>query len=333
MTEALPATVLRRATATPDRVALRKKHLGRWRTYTWADYAARAGAVAGGLRELGVTAGDHVAIHSGNRPAWLFADLAAQSLGATTIGLDPDAPAGEVADLLQATKAKVVIAEDEEQVDKALEARTRLRGLARIVVIDARGVDLDDPLVLSFAGLEALGAGSALDAATTTAPSGAPTGGPAAGVGERTEVLSYLPLRHPAERSVSVADAVEEGFVVSFGEGGDTFLQDLREVQPTFFLAVPRVWEHLLDSVHARMADAGPLQRTAYRWSRAGGGGGGLTGAIGSALVHRPVRSKLGLARVTSAVSVEGPVDPEVLRWFTAIGVPIRVSLDEGSGS
>lgn len=329
MTEPLPAVVARRAAATPDRVALRKKHLGRWKTYSWADYAARAGAVAGGLRELGVGQGDHVAVHSGNRPAWLFAELAAQSLGAATVGLDPDAATAEVADALRATGAKVLVAEDEEQVDKALEARDRLPALERIVVIDARGVDLEDPLLLSFAGLEELGRGAALDASASVAAAPA---GPAAGVGERTEVLSYLPLRHPAERAVSVADAIAEGFVVSFGESGDTFLQDLREVQPTFFLAVPRVWEHLLESVQARLADAGRLQRTAYRWSRAGGGGTGLRGAVGSALVHRPVRAKLGLARVAAARSVDGAVDPAVLAWFAAIGVPIQVA-DEGSGS
>src|SRR5690606_656832 len=112
-----------RARTMPDRVALREKDRGRWIAYTWADYAARTVAVARGLAALGVERGDRVAVHAENCPPWLFADLATQALGAITVGIYPTSPAAEVEYLLAHSESKVLVAEDEEQVDKALAVR------------------------------------------------------------------------------------------------------------------------------------------------------------------------------------------------------------------
>ena len=323
--------------------------------------------MARGLDALGVGPGDRVAVHSDNRPSWLFADLGAQALGAVTVGIYPTSPAAEVAYLLEHSGAKVLVAEDEEQLDKVLAVRHQLPDLRRIVVIDPRGVDLADDMVMTFAELEELGgprpstwrparARVDLDATaiivytsgTTGPPKGAmlshrnllaaaANGADAFGVDERTEVLSYLPLCHIAERLISVVDAVVHGYVVSFGEGPDTFAQDLREVQPTFFLGVPRVWEKLLASVEIRMADAGWLKRSAYRWAMGNGRAiarrrwAGQLGpfdhlryGIGWLVLYRPLREKLGLARGRGVLSGAAPIAPEVLEWFWAIGVPVR---------
>ncbi len=364
----LPAIVLRRAATTPDRVALRRKDLGRWKTYTWGDYGARLTAVARGLAELGVGPGDRVAIHGENRPAWLFADLGAQALGAISVGIYPTSPAAEVEYLLTHSGARVLVAEDEEQVDKALAARKRLKALERIVVVDPRGVDLDDDLLMTLAELELLGEQSRLDIGAaaaavdpdepaiivyTSGTTGPPKGAVlshrnlhAAGVGasvsfgvhERTEVLSYLPLCHVAERLISGIDAIVHGYVVNFGEGSETFAQDLREVQPTFFLGVPRVWEKLMAGIEIRMADAGWLKRANYRlWMRVGRSvarrrwaTGRLRGldrlryAVGWLLLYRPLRAKLGMSRVEGVLSGAAPIAPSVLEFFWALGVPVR---------
>jgi long-chain acyl-CoA synthetase len=366
--DTLPAVLLRRAATTPDHVALRKKHLGRWRSYTWGDYATRVTALARGLHELGVRPGDRVAVHSDNRPAWLFADLAAQALGAVTVGIYPTSPAAEVEYLLSHSGARILVAEDEEQVDKALAVRSGLRDLERIVVVDPRGVDVGDDLVMTLADLEELGRASTFDVAAaaaavdpdgmaiivyTSGTTGPPKGamlshrnlqaaasasGAAFGVHDRTEVLSYLPLNHIAERLISAIDAVSQGYVVSFGEGSDTFVQDLAEVQPTFFLGVPRVWEKLMAGIEIRMADAGRLKRANYHlWMRVGGGVarrrwrtgriGGLDRVrygLGWLLLYRPLRLKLGLARVEGVLSGAAPIAPQVLEFFWALGVPVR---------
>ena len=151
MTDSLPALLLQRAADTPHAIALRKKDFGVWRQYTWAEYAQRAARVGLGLRALGVKAGDRVAVHSENRPAWLLADLGIQGIGAATVGIYPTSPAAEVEYLLVHSEARVLIAEDEEQLDKALLLRGQLPQLRELVVIDARGVRcLDEDHITRF---------------------------------------------------------------------------------------------------------------------------------------------------------------------------------------
>ncbi|OLF08538.1 long-chain fatty acid--CoA ligase [Actinophytocola xinjiangensis] len=371
MTDAatLPARLLEHAAATPGRVALRDKHRGRWRQWTWAGYAERVATVAAGLRTLGVGPGSRVAIHAGNRPEWVIADLAAQGLGACGVGVYPTSPAAEVSYLLAHSRAEVLIAEDEEQLDKALAVRADLPLLRHLVVMDPRGLDLTAlPGVLTFADLEARGATpdavpafarsvAALDpdatavlvytSGTTGPPKGAMISHANLAAAGRSfvqlgavpgdEVLSYLPLCHVAERLISVIDAVWAGLVVNFGEGGASFPQDLRDVQPTLFLGVPRVWEKMLAGVEIRMADASRLKRLLYRGClRQGrriaprrmrgraGPGDRLVGLLCELLVFRALREKLGMVRVRAAISGAAPIAPQVLEFLWAIGIPVR---------
>jgi long-chain acyl-CoA synthetase len=339
-TASLPALLLEHARERPDAVALRVKHRGVWRELTFGRYAERAARVGLGLRKLGVGPGDRIAIHSENRPEWVLADLGAQGLGAVVTGIYPTSPAAEVEYLLGHSESVVLVAEDEEQLDKALAVRDKLPGLRHIVVIDPRNVRaLDDPMILTFAELEELGAGGdpdewrrsveALDPESTaiivytSGTTGPPKGAMishanlmAAGeafravydVGPDDEVLSYLPLCHIAERLFSVIDALHAGYVVNFGEGGESFAQDLRDVQPTFFLGVPRVWEKMLAQVEIRMQDASPLKRRIHR----------------AGWVQKPLREKLGMSRCRIALSGAAPIAPQVLERFRALGVPIR---------
>jgi long-chain acyl-CoA synthetase len=364
----LPALLLQRAADTADLVALRKQHLGVWKQYTWADYAERVSAAGMGLRALGVGPGDRVAVHSLNRPAWLLADLGAQGIGAMTVGVYPTSPAAEVEYLLGHSGAKVLVAEDEEQVDKVLEVRERLPDLEKVVVVDPRGVDLSDPWLMTFAELEKRGReNGGLDAfraavaeVDTTAPAvivyTSGTTGPPKGAllshdnllaasrnGRRVfevtpedEVLSYLPLCHIAERLVSAINAVTNGYVVNFGDGVDELAADLREVQPTYFLGVPRVWEKLMASVSIRMDDAGWLKRANYRFWMGRGGRlarkrwHGRLGplaraeyALGWLLLYRSLRRKVGMGRIRYALSGAAPIAPQVLEFFWALGVPV----------
>ncbi|MGH1505862.1 MAG: AMP-dependent synthetase/ligase [Acidimicrobiales bacterium] len=364
----LPAMLAARASAAPARTALRHHHQSVWRTITWSDYAARSARVGQGLRALGVTEGDRIAVHSENRPEWLFADIGGQGIGAVPVGVYPTSPAGEVEYLLGHSEAKVLIAEDEEQLDKALEVRDRLPHLRHIVVIDANTVlhHLDDPMISTFADLEALGAGhegawfAGLERLDPDAPAlivytSGTTGPPKGAVlshanlvaaaasfsqafdsTQRDEVLSYLPLCHIAERLSSAINALWVGYVVNFGRGGPFFANDLRDVQPTIFLGVPRVWEKMAATVEIRMSDASGLKRSLYHRSVNLGrrlardrmdGRYPLTnrflGRLLWVVVFRALREKLGLRRVRIAISGAAPIAPQLLEYFWAIGVPV----------
>lgn len=366
--ETLPGLLLANAAAVPDDTAMRKKHLGRWRSYDWAEYAERAAAIGAGLLDLGVEPGDRVAIHSENRPAWLLVDMGVQGIGAVSVGIYPTSPAAEVEYLLSHSGAVVLVAEDEEQVDKVLAVREELPDLRRIVVVDPRGVDMDDPMLMTLAELEAAGRGqratfeaavSRIDPSAaaiivyTSGTTGPPKGAmlshrnlmaAAAGSGtvfevsSRDEVLSYLPLCHIAERLISVIDAIAHRYVVNFGESTETFAQDLREVQPTFFLGVPRVWEKLMATITIKMGDAGRLKRVNYDlWMRVGArlarkrwtgarlrGVDGVLYGLGWLLLYRSLREKIGMSRVRGALSGAAPIAPQVLEFLWALGVPVR---------
>lgn len=365
----LPALLVARAAESPARVAMRHKDLGLWNAITWEQYEARVAAVAAGLEAAGVGPGDRVAVHVGNRPEWVVADMAVQGLGAVTVGIYPTSPAAEVQYLLSHSSAKVLVVEDEDAFDKAWEVRADCPGLKQIVVIDPRGIrELDDPLVTTFEAVEAVGRDAGPDARTayraaverldpqapaiivyTSGTTGAPKGAMLShrnllaaadaarevfGATPRDEVLSYLPLCHIAERLVSAINHVAAGYVVNYGGGIDDLAEDMRAVQPTFFLGVPRVWEKLLAGVQIRMSDASWLKRTVYRWGTKRGAAiakdrlGGRFGllrrvqyAIAWLVLFRPLRDKLGLRRIRRAISGAAPIAPQVLEWFWGIGV------------
>ena len=366
----LPAMLIRHADARAREVALRVKRLGRWEEMTWADYERRATRIGLGLRELGVGTGDRVAVLSDNRPEWLFADLGTQGIGGVTLGVYPTSSESEVAHILGNSVCKIVIVEDEEQLDKTLLVRDQLPHLEKIIVIDTRGIrSLEDPATMSLDELETLGdqrfRGSPRewrdsvaslpggpDVAIVVYTSGA--AGPPQGVmlshdnltaaaetatsfyGARRdeEVLSYLPLCHVAERLVSVIAAVRAGYIVNFGEGGESFPNDLREVQPTFFLGVPRVWERLAAGVQFRMANASRIKRWNYNlWQRRGakiaaarrrGRRRRISELFAWLFLGRSLRKKLGMSRVRVALSGAAPIAPDVLDYMWSLGVPVR---------
>tara|TARA_E500000331_G_scaffold84013_1_gene79658 strand:- start:206 stop:2029 length:1824 start_codon:yes stop_codon:yes gene_type:complete len=365
----LPAKLLEHSQTRPNDVAMRHKRLGIWKEFTWEEYLNKVVSVSLGFYELGVREGDKVAIHSENRPEWVFADLAAQTLGSVSVGIYPTSPASEVEYLLSHSEASVLVVEDEEQLDKALDAWDRLEKLQKIVVIDPRGVkELNDPRIITFEDLLDLGdlvVGKSFEemiktitssetaiivytSGTTGPPKGAMithenlrfaaiTWGLVYEYRKNDEVLSYLPLCHVAERVISVANAVYHGYVVNFGEDTNSFTEDLREVQPTFFLGVPRVWEKMLAAVQIRSNDATWLKRSLFNfWIKQGGlllqrrlknkstFIDSIWFGIGWLFVFRSLKKRLGMMRVREALSGAAPIAPQVLEFLMSVGVPVR---------
>ena len=365
----LPAKLLEHSKTRPNDVAMRHKRLGIWKEFTWEEYLNKVVSVSLGFYELGVREGDKVAIHSENRPEWVFADLAAQTLGSVSVGIYPTSPASEVEYLLSHSEASILVVEDEEQLDKALDAWDRLEKLQKIVVIDPRGVkELNDPRIITFEDLLDLGdlvVGKSFEEMTKTITSSetaiivytSGTTGPPKGAmithenlrfaaitwglvyeyRKNDEVLSYLPLCHVAERVISVANAVYHGYVVNFGEDTNSFTEDLREVQPTFFLGVPRVWEKMLAAVQIRSNDATWLKRSLFNfWIKQGGlllqrrlknkstFIDSIWFGIGWLFVFRSLKKRLGMMRVREALSGAAPIAPQVLEFLMSVGVPVR---------
>ncbi|MFW6067798.1 MAG: AMP-dependent synthetase/ligase [Myxococcota bacterium] len=377
----LPGRVAYFARLRPHHVALREKQMGIWREHTWADYHRQVAAAARALHELGVREGDSVSILSDNRPEWLIADLAAQSLGARGVGIYQTNPPPDVAYILNDSRSKVLFVEDQEQLDKAVEIADQTPTVEHVVVIDPRGTrGVDDPRLMRWEGFLARGLelheadpgwyDRQLEARDPKAPAmvvyTSGTTGPPKGAmissenvlatsGEFVEmvgitaddvILSYLPLAHVAEKIFSLFLPLSTGAVVHFGESIETVQNDLREVSPTVFLGVPRIWEKMHASVSVKMQDASWLKRKLYTFFTALGqriARRRLNGdmrpwdwmlwLIGDLLVFRALQERLGLRRVRLAVSGAAPISADLLLWFHGIGVRIQEGYGQTEGA
>ncbi|WP_229217854.1 AMP-binding protein [Rugamonas apoptosis] len=297
--DTFPRRLLQHGVDRPQRPAFREKYLGIWQSWDWAQVNAEVRALACGLAALGFERGMHLAIIGDNRPRLYWAMLAAQALGGVPVPLYQDAPAADMAYVLENAEIHFAVVEDQEQVDKLLELRDAYPGIAHIVYEDERGMrHYRQPELSAFAAVQELGrawdrdhpgayeaaiaAGKGADHAIMLYTSGT-TGKPkgvcqshtsllAAGTGgvgfdqltEREDILSYLPMAWVGDCLFSLAQAMVAGFTVNCPESGDTVLTDMREIGPTYYFAPPRIFENMLTTVMIRMEDAGAIKRRLF---------------------------------------------------------------------
>ena len=353
-------------------MALREKDYGIWQRVTWADYLGHARRFCLGLVSLGLQRDDKIAILSENCREWVYAELAAMSAGAVGVGVYPTSPAAEVRYVVAHSEASFVVCEDQEQVDKILEVSAELPRVRHIIVADMRGVGgYRDPRILPFGEVERLGAEherahpalfDALVDATreddlafliyTSGTTGFPKGAmishrnvlaqaraaaEATGIRPGDSVVSYLPLCHVAEQILSVYLPLHLGMQVNFAESVRTIQEDLREIAPTVFLGVPRIWEKLQASIVVKMQEAPRWRRALFERvvaqgrrsaeARLSGRRLGLADRalelLRYVLVTRALQNFVGLREARLTFTAAAAISPEVLRFFHAIGIPV----------
>ena len=298
--DTIPRLVAHHAQNSPDAAAFREKEFGIWQSWTWRQTAAEIDALALGFLDIGVNAGDHIAIIGRNRPYLYWAMVAAQSVGAIPVPLYQDAVAEEMAYVLEHCSARFIVAQDQEQVDKIIDVKEELSGVEQIIFLDPRGMRkyerslLTEYSVLQAQGRESeaklrpeldkrLAAQSGADTCAMLYTSGT-TGRPKGvvlsndniimtskascsfdGLRADDSVLAYLPMAWVGDFIFSVGQASWSGFCVACPESSDTMQHDLREIGPTYFFAPPRYFEGVLTSVMIRMEDAGDLKRVMFK--------------------------------------------------------------------
>ncbi|MBC7602008.1 MAG: long-chain fatty acid--CoA ligase [Ramlibacter sp.] len=353
-------------------VWMRQKKLGIWREWTWDQTAEAVREIAGGLMSLGFVPGATASILSNTVIEWVLADIAILSCGGVSNGIYPTDAASQVQYLCEDSHTSILFVEDDEQLDKALEVRAQLPGITKIVVFDMEGLrDLHDDDVLSLAALRELGrsyntrqpadlmhrvkAVKADDLAIlvyTSGTTGKPKGAMHKHSGlvytvrgyntlvaqdENDERMCFLPLCHIAERMGGEYFSLYTASKLNFVENPETVPENVREIAPTVFTAVPRVWEKFYSAVMIALKEAGPVQQAAYAWSIGVGteiADKVLSGqpvdsflkfkfTLARRLALDNVRKLIGIHRARFLVTGAAPISPELVKWYLALGVPM----------
>ena len=356
-TSTLPKLVQRNAEQDPKGAGVREKTRGVWLTYDWTAYRDQVRDFALGLASLGFKRGDKLSVVGDNRPQLYFAQLSAQALGGISVPVYQDSIASELVYVLNHAETSVIVAEDQEQVDKALSLKDQLPKLRWIVYDDPRGLAFyDDPMLRSFASMleegrasgqanpafydAELSKGGADDTAMiayTSGTTGSPKGvmlshrnmiATAESFVEANDVkagdnwLSYLPMAWVGDAEFSLGLALVGRLTANCPESPETVQRDLRELGPDAMLAPPRIWENMLTLMQIKGGDASPMKRRVFEHFRSLAERCELKRTDGKGL---SLADRLGLA--VGELMVYGPVRDQLglrrARWCYTGGAPL----------
>ncbi|SFK23375.1 long-chain acyl-CoA synthetase [Halobacillus dabanensis] len=300
----LPHLLLEKAEKQGTRVAFRQKNLGIWKEWTWREYYKAVEALSLGLKDqFRIHPNDRVGIIGDNRPQWLIAELAAQSLGAIPIGIYQDAAVPQLVHYLQVSEPRLLVVEDQEQVDKLLEIIDLFPNIEAIIYYNEKGLrtyshsKLFDIRDLHFRGgnlasedpayfEECIKQRKPMDLALISFTSGV-TGEPKAATFTHTNIiqtatsinevdliqpeddyLSFLSLAWICEQVMAVGLSLTRGLTINFPEEPSTVLNDLREIGPHIIQAPPRTFENIRTRFQVRINDSTRVKKKMYKLTK-----------------------------------------------------------------
>ena len=298
----IPALFRFRAQTLNNKVAMREKHFGIWRTFSWNQYYSSSVRIGKAMMALGLEPGQTVSILADPCKEWLFFDLATQCIGCVSCGIYATDSAPQILHICEDSDTTLLMVENEEQLDKYLMVEERLPKIHTVVVLDSTGLaDLDHPKVVMLEQFYQLGDegdeglesewNRRIDNAEpndtvilvyTSGTTGAPKGAMLSHrniifiahafhefypITAKDNSVVYLPLCHVTERLLSVFLPLARCSTINFIEGQDTAFENITEVSPTYFLGVPRIWEKMYSSIILRMKDATWVGRKALQIS------------------------------------------------------------------
>src|SRR6185436_4599108 len=361
--ETIMSVLERTARENGDRPAMRVKDGGEWRTTTWKEYREQAWLAARGFLRLGLAPRQGVAIMGFNRPEWFLADVGAIAAGGIPAGIYTSNTAEQCHYIADHAEAAVAVLENAQYLDVFRQIRDRLPQLKAIVLMTGSGAAADEG-VYTWQQLLELGAQvpeeelrrrideqKPEDLCTLIYTSGT-TGPPKAvmlshhnitwtaqrvaeayGINAHDDLISYLALSHVAEQVVSLHSPMATGGCSWFAESLEKLGENLREVRPHVFFAVPRVWEKMQAAIQAAGAQNTGLKKKIAAWARGVGLAGGraeqegrpkpIFYPVARQLVFSKVREKLGLDRARVCATSTAPISVETLELFASLGIPI----------
>jgi long-chain acyl-CoA synthetase len=342
------------------------REAGGWQPTSWNDYADQVDAAARGLLALGVNPGDVVCVLGFNRPEWVIMDMAAMMVGAVPAGIYWTSAANEIAYILNHSRSPVLLVDSDERFQQVEAMRASLPHLRRIVRMKGGGVGGDALaweafMVLGERRLQTLvekrmqdlrpqDPGTYIYTSGTTGPSkavvlshanlawSAKALSQSLKATARDRVISYLPLAHVAEQMISVHSPTLVGYPIYFARSLEELSEHLKEVRPTIFFGVPRVWEKMHAGIQAKLAAATGVKKHLASWALGVGQRWHEARLAGRApgpwlnwqkkwagkLVHRKVKEAIGLDHAHMLSSGAAPIAADKLRFMTGLDLVIR---------
>jgi len=371
--ETFPRCLLDQAQRNAEKPAIREKYLGIWQTWNWREVSDEVRSLACGLAAKGFKRGDKLALIGDNRPRLYWSMSAAQCLGGIPVPMYQDSVADELQFVVEHAEVRFAVAENQEQVDKLLEIKDRCPNLEFIIYCDPRGMrTYSQEFLIALESLQQSGRDfetkntaffldeinkvQSSDVACILYTSGT-TGDPkgvvlshesliktatnAANWDKLTadgDVLAYLPMAWVGDNLFSYSESYIVGFCVNCPESGETVLNDIREIGPSYFFAPPRIFENLLTMVMIRMEDAGTLKRRMFDYfmavaKRTGtrildgesvSVGNRLLYALGRLLIYGPLKDTLGFTRIRMAYTAGESISPELFDFYRSLGINLK---------
>ncbi len=373
---------LHRCQTLGPKIAHREKVLGIWRSHTWSDYYDRALRIGLGLVYLGLKRGDVVSILSEDNKEWAYMDMGIQSVGGIASGVyTTDAPS-QVTHLLTDSNSRFLFVENDEMLDKYLEIEQNAPHIEKVIILERDGLhDFSHPKAMFLDELYDLGeklnqekpdlfeaeiARSKPEDVGLLIYTSGTTGLPKGAMinqsnimfvmssslrvlpyFEGDEQLCFLPLCHVLERNTSIYSPIASKTVVNFVESTETIFDNMQEVAPHVFTAVPRVWEKIYSRVILMSEDGTALGKFAFAQAvKAGQARSDYTiankqvpfliqmrYAFWDALVLKNLRRMLGLGNVRRAITGAAPISSDLLKWYRSIGVNVVEGLGQTEGT
>jgi long-chain acyl-CoA synthetase len=352
------------------KVAMREKNFGIWESFTWADYGNKAREIGMGLLALGLKRGDVCSIVSDNNKEWLFTDMGILCSGGVTSGVYTTDSSQQLEYLVTNSDSRFLFVENEEQLDKYLAIRENTPAIKKVIVFDPEGLhEFTDDHVMMVEDLYALGRNyikahpdlwdRKIDNAKpedlmvliyTSGTTGPPKGAMVSHlncmyqietfdkileINDKDEQLSFLPLCHILERLLSILVPLKSCGTVNFVEGPDTVPENIRELSPTIFIAVPRIWEKFYSAIQLQVKDATRFGKWAYhiaenigKWASSYKINRKPVPLLLSAIfcfaqktVLNNILRMMGLDRLRWAGTGAAPISPDLIRWYLSMGI------------
>lgn len=373
--QSIPGYLVKQAEDQPEAAALRHKKDGEWQPITWGEYASQVEQAGRALIGLGLEWHGRVCILGFNRPEWVIFDVAAMMAGGVPAGIYETSSMEGVGYIVSHSEARVVLVENQQQLEKLLGQRKKLPDMKYIVLMDG---EADDPGILSWGQFlekaREVDRGAlekrfkslrANEIATLIYTSG--TTGPPKGVmlshnnltwTARTAIdmfqitrsdssVSYLPLSHIAEQMFTVHAPIIAGWRIDFAESLEKVGENLKEVQPTIFFGVPRVWEKVYAAIYGRLHEVKGIKAALVSWARGAAGkvhrlrndsltegwGLGVRYKLTQKLVLSKLKSAIGLGNARFCACGAAPISETILKFFSTLDIPILEVYGQSEGS